>query len=85
MKNIKELIASSSLTLKSLYNGEEISSDVTVDKVAKDDNGTIVDIYYEVNSLRHLKKDDDSKLESFIVNYEPELPVLRAFERNGGI
>ena len=85
MKNIKELIASSSLTFKSLYSGEEISSDVTIDKVAKDDNGTIVDIYYEVNSLRHLKKDDDSKLESFIVNYEPELPVLRAFERKGGI
>lgn len=91
VKCIKDLIASPNLVFKSLYDNSVVDGNMTIKDVKKEENGNIVDIYYEINTLRDLqrgmnfKDKDANKVERFVINYEPELPILRSFEKFNGI
>ena len=57
VKCIKELIASPNLLFKSLYDNSVIDDNVIINDVKKEENGNIVDIYYEINTLRELQRE----------------------------
>ena len=95
-KRIKDMIVSEQIPFKNLLNNKEIPNDEIIEKIEKySDSNNITDIYYEVSSLRNLKLDSnnlnsikderESKIDYELMDYSPNLPILKEFEKLQGI
>ena len=95
-RRIKDMIVSEQIPFKNLLNNQEIPNDEIIEKIEKySDSNNITDIYYEVSSLRNLKLDSnnlnsikderESKIDYELMDYSPNLPILKEFEKLQGI
>jgi ubiquitin-protein ligase len=96
MKQLKEMFYSNLIPFKNLNSGEIVDDDTQIDKIEKYKNSNIVDLYYDIQSLKDFRSkiingniqsniDFSSKISFSVNEYEPNLPVLLQFESLGGI
>ena len=96
MKQLKEMFYSNLIPFKNLKNGKIINDDEKIGEIEKYTDSNMVDIYYDVQSLKDFRKkiingeiqqniDFDNKISFNVNDYEPNLPVLQEFENLGGI
>ena len=96
LKQLKDMFYSNLIQFKNLNSGEPIDDDKQIDQIEKYHNSNIVDLYYDIQSLKdfrikvingQIKSDFDFKeqIPLSVTEYEPNLPVLLAFESFGGI
>jgi ubiquitin-activating enzyme E1 len=95
-RRIKDMIVSEQIPFKNLLNNQEIPNDEIIEKIEKySDSNNITDIYYEVSSLRNLKVDSnnlnsikderESNIDYELMDYAPNLPIFKEFEKLQGI
>ena len=95
IKNIKDMLITDLIPFKKLSDGSILENNTILEKIAIENNN-ILDIYYEIDSLIELREkimnneitlfnDIEVKPEYNIINYEPNLPVLKEFEKMGGL
>ena len=96
LKQLKEMFYSSLIPFKNLNSGEIIDDNIQIDKIEKYKNSNIVDLYYDIQSLKEFRTkiinekiqsdfDYNNKISLSVNEYEPYLPVLLQFESLGGI
>ena len=94
LKLLKDMFYSDLIPFKNLNSNEVVDDDINLDEIEKYKNSNIVDLYYDIQSLKDLRNnilkeksnlDIDNKISKNINQYEPILPVLLQFEKLGGI
>ena len=96
IKQLKEMFYSELIPFKNLNSGNEVENDKQIDQVEKYQNSNIVDLYYDIQSLKDFRSkitnsklqtniDFNSPLPLYVNDYEPNLPILSQFEVLGGI
>ena len=87
LKQLKDMFYSNLIQFKNLNSGEPIDDDKQIDQIEKYHNSNIVDLYYDIQSLKdfrikvingQIKSDFDFKeqIPLSVTEYEPNLPVL---------
>ena len=90
IKQLKEMFYSELIPFKNLNSGNEVENEKQIDEVEKYQNSNIVDLYYDIQSLKDFRsKITNSKLQSnidfnsplplYVNDYEPNLPILSQF------
>ena len=96
MKQLKDMFYSNLIPFKNLKNGNIIPDDIKIGEIEKYTNSNMVDIYYDIQSLKDFRTkitngevqpliDFENKISFNVNDYEPNLPVLQEFQNLGGI